>query len=243
NKMSCFTFTKLTASLFHLLVFLSGLSLLAVGIWVTVDRDPFLHLLAPFSNQFLQLINIGLFCISIGATLVLLGLLGSCGVRKESKCLQLTFFSIILVIFISEVAAGVVALAYSSFAENILRAWATPVLQNDYGIDPMVTRIWNTTMTDLKCCGFSNYTDFMGSEFEDQNENGLPPSCCLNNIDPCSPAEAAHLPVQGCFDHILKILREKTITVGGIAAGVGLLEIAAMIISMYLFSHLDGKVS
>ncbi|KAK5615687.1 hypothetical protein CRENBAI_023370 [Crenichthys baileyi] len=154
----------------------------------------------------------------------------------------LQLFSIILVIFISEMAAGVVALAYSSFAENILRAWATPVLQNDYGIDPMVTRIWNTTMTELKCCGFSNYTDFMGSELEDQNENGLPPSCCLN-IDPCSPAEAAHLPVQGCFDHILKILRENTITVGGIAVGVGLLEIAAMIISMYLFSHLDGKVS
>ncbi|KAM4739628.1 tetraspanin-1 [Anableps anableps] len=240
--MSCSTFTRQMMCLLHLLVFLSGFSLLAVGTWVTVDEDPFVHLLGPFSHQVLRFVNIGLLCIAVGATLVLLGLLGGWGVHKGSKCLLLTFFSILLVIFISEVAAGVVALAYSSFAEDILRAWAIPVLQNDYGNDLMVTGMWNATMAELKCCGFSNYTNFLGSEFEEQNGNGLPPSCCFN-IDPCSPTEAARSPVQGCFDHILKILRDHTSTVGGIAVGVGLLEIAAMIVSMYLFSHLDGKVS
>ncbi|XP_035987868.1 tetraspanin-1 [Fundulus heteroclitus] len=241
--MSCFKLSKLLMFLLHLLVSLSGLSLLAMGIWVTVDTDPILHLLGPFSSHFLEFIHIGLFCIAMGATLLLLALLGSCGAHTQSKCLLLTFFSIILVIFISEVAAGVVALFYSSIAEDIVRAWAIPALQNGYGTDPMVTGIWNTTMTEFQCCGFSNYTDFMGPELKEQNRTGLPSSCCSINMDPCSSIEAARLPVQGCFDPILKNLKEHTNVAGGVAAGVGLLEVAAMIIAMYLFLHLDGKAS
>ncbi|XP_070817598.1 tetraspanin-1 [Chaetodon trifascialis] len=241
--MGCFTFVKLMMVLFNLLIFLGGLTLLAMGIWVSVDGSSFLQLLGPFSSQAMQFVNVGFFCIAIGAVLVLLGLLGCCGAHKESKCLLLTFFSIVLIIFIAEVAAGVVALAYSSFAEGILRAWATPALQKDYGSDPVVTKIWNSTMTELKCCGFTNFTDFVGSEFEKENGGSLPPSCCWTHSAPCTPAEAERSAVQGCFEHILQNLKEHANVVGGIAAGIGVLEIAAMIVSMYLYCHLDNRVS
>ncbi|XP_029356638.1 tetraspanin-1 isoform X2 [Echeneis naucrates] len=149
--MACFTFVKLMMALFNLLIFLGGLTLLAMGIWVSVDGSSFLKLLGPFATQGMQFVNVGFFCIAIGIVLVLLGLLGGCAAHKESKCLLLTFFSVIFIIFIAEVAAGVVALAYSSFAEGILRAWAKPALQQDYGKDPVVTKIWNTTMTESLC--------------------------------------------------------------------------------------------
>uniref|UniRef100_A0A3Q1FWM9 Tetraspanin n=1 Tax=Acanthochromis polyacanthus TaxID=80966 RepID=A0A3Q1FWM9_9TELE len=228
---------------FCILLQLGGLTLLAMGTWVSVDWGSFLHLLGPFSSQGMQFINVAFFCIAIGAVLVLLGLLGCCGAHKESKCLLLTFFSIILIIFLAEVAAGVVVLAYSSFAEGILRAWATPALQKDYGSDPVVTKIWNITMIELQCCGFSNYTDFVGSKFEKENGSSLPPSCCWTNSLPCSLAEAEHSTVQGCFEQILELLKEHANTVGGIATGTGVLEIAAMIVSMYLYCHLDNRVS
>ncbi|XP_070765645.1 tetraspanin-1 [Enoplosus armatus] len=241
--MGCFTFIKLMMVLFNLFIFLGGLTLLAMGIWVSVDGGSFLQLLGPFSSQAMQFVNVGFFCIAVGAVLVLLGLLGCCAAQKESKCLLLTFFSIILIIFIAEVAAGVVALAYSSFAEGILRAWATPALQKDYGSDPVVTKIWNTTMTELKCCGFTNYTDFVGSKFEKENRGSLPPSCCWTNSAPCSPGEAERSAVQGCFKYILEALKEHANIVGGIAAGIGVIEIAAMIVAMYLYCHLDNRVS
>ncbi|KAF3835537.1 hypothetical protein F7725_028095 [Dissostichus mawsoni] len=187
---------------------LGGLTLLAMGIWVSVDGGSFLQLLGPFSSQGMQFVNVGFFCIAIGAVLVLMGFLGCCGAHKDSKCLLLTFFSIILIIFIAEVAAGVVALAYSSFAEGIIRAWVTPALQKDYGSDPVVTKIWNTTMTELKCCGFNNYTDFVGSKFEEENGGSLPPTCCWTYSVPCSSIEAERSDVEGCFKHILMILKE-----------------------------------
>ncbi|XP_029356637.1 tetraspanin-1 isoform X1 [Echeneis naucrates] len=241
--MACFTFVKLMMALFNLLIFLGGLTLLAMGIWVSVDGSSFLKLLGPFATQGMQFVNVGFFCIAIGIVLVLLGLLGGCAAHKESKCLLLTFFSVIFIIFIAEVAAGVVALAYSSFAEGILRAWAKPALQQDYGKDPVVTKIWNTTMTELKCCGFTNYTDFVGSMFEEANGGSLPTSCCKYNSTLCSQEEAERSAVQGCFEHILETLKEHANIVGGIAAGIGILQIAAMIVSMYLYCHLDKRVS
>uniref|UniRef100_A0A3Q1HEE8 Tetraspanin n=2 Tax=Anabas testudineus TaxID=64144 RepID=A0A3Q1HEE8_ANATE len=221
---------------------LGGLTLLAMGCWVSVNGSSFLKLLGPFSNQGKQFVNVGFFSIAIGALLVLLGLLGCCGAHKESKCLLLTFFSIILIIFIAEVAAGVVALAYSSFAEGILRAWAVPALQKDYGSDPVVTKIWNSTMAELRCCGFTNYTDFVGSKFESENKGSLPFTCCWTNSTTCSRDEAERSGVQGCFKEILKTLKDHANIVGSVAAGIGILEIAAMVVSMYLYCHLDKRV-
>lgn len=34
-------------------------------------------------------------------------------------------------------------------AELILRAWATSVLQSQYGSHPVLTNIWNVTMTEV----------------------------------------------------------------------------------------------
>ena len=61
-----------------------------MGIWVSVGGGSFLQLLGPFSSRGMQFVNVGFFCIAIGAVLVLLGLLGFCGAHKESKCLLLT---------------------------------------------------------------------------------------------------------------------------------------------------------
>lgn len=74
-------------SVWILVLQLGGLVLLAGGMWVSVGGSSFLHILVPFSRQVQLFVNTGFFCVSVGAVLVLLGLLGSCGARKESKCL------------------------------------------------------------------------------------------------------------------------------------------------------------
>lgn len=61
--------------------------LAAVGIWVTVNEDSFIRILPPFTDKFMSHVNVGIFSITIGAVMTLLGLLGCCGAQKESKCL------------------------------------------------------------------------------------------------------------------------------------------------------------
>uniref|UniRef100_A0A672NJY9 Tetraspanin 1 n=1 Tax=Sinocyclocheilus grahami TaxID=75366 RepID=A0A672NJY9_SINGR len=130
---------------------LAGMCLVGAGIWVTVDGDSFMKVLPPFTDDFQSHVNVGIFSITIGAVMTLLGLLGCCGAQKESKCLLIMI---------------------------ILRAGATPGLKEQYGKDKILTDLWNSTMTTLQCCGFSNYTDFSESYYYKQNGALYPPSCC-----------------------------------------------------------------
>ncbi|KAM8930277.1 tetraspanin-1 [Pelodytes ibericus] len=236
--MGCFTFIKVMMILFNLAIFLGGGTLLGVGIWVSVDSNSFLKIFGAVSTSTaMQFINVGYFLIAIGALLVLLGFLGCCGAQKESKCLLITFFTIVLIIFIAEVAGAVVALVYSSLAESFLQSVLTPVLEKDYGKNQDVTKTWNATMADLKCCGVTGYEDFTNSTFV--KENNVYPSFCCNSTTTCTPSIVASFKTQGCFKQILDLIKQNAAIVGGVAAGICALELAAMIVSMYLYCHLD----
>ncbi|XP_003220266.2 tetraspanin-1 isoform X2 [Anolis carolinensis] len=236
--MSCFTFLKVMMVLFNLAIVIGGGVLLGIGIWVSVDSSSFLNMFGPLSSSVLQFVNVGYLLIAIGAVLFLLGFLGCCGAQKESKCLLMTFFSIVLIIFIVEVAAAVVALVYTSLAETILQGTVTQLLKNEYGKSADITTVWNATMKDLKCCGLSNYTDFDNSYYMSQKHE-YPSYCCEK--DPCNEAEAEKSSVPGCFPQLLSEIRKNAGVVGGVAAGICALEIAAMAVAMYIYCRLDEK--
>ncbi|NWX46937.1 TSN1 protein, partial [Steatornis caripensis] len=239
-KMGCFTFIKVMMILFNLAIFLGGGTLLGVGIWVSVDGQSFLDIFGTVSSSVLQVVNVSYFLIVIGAILLVIGFLGCCGAQKESKCLLMMFFSVVLIIFIAEVAAAVVALVYTGLAETLLMSVVTPLLKEKYGEDKGLTQIWNVTMWKVHCCGLNNYTDFTDSPW--YNEYKTYPGPCL--VRGSLPLARPHLHgcfLQGCFTQILEEIRTNAGVVGGVAAGIAALEIAAMAVSMYLYCQLDQK--
>ncbi|NXO80177.1 TSN1 protein, partial [Sitta europaea] len=238
-KMGCFTFIKVMMILFNLAIFLSGGTLLGVGIWVKVDGQSFLNIFGPLSSSILQVVNVAYLLIVIGAILLVIGFLGCYGAQKESKCLLMMFFSVVLIIFIAEVAAAVVALVFTGLAETLLTGLVTPLLKEEYGKNGTFTEIWNITMTKVHCCGLNNYTDFNNSVFYEKH-NSYPSQCC-DMQKPCNSTLAAEMAVQGCFGQILEEIRTNAGVAGGVAAGIAALEIAAMAVSMYLYCRLDEK--
>ncbi|NXI32859.1 TSN1 protein, partial [Sterrhoptilus dennistouni] len=238
-KMGCFTFIKVMMILFNLVIFLSGGTLLGVGIWVKVDGESFVDIFGALSSSILQVVNVGYLFIVIGAILLVVGFLGCYGAQKESKCLLMMFFSVVLIIFIAEVAAAVLALVFTGLAETLLTGLVTPLLKEKYGPDPDFTKIWNITMTEVHCCGLNNYTDFNNSYYYETH--GSYPEQCCDMKEPCNSTLAAQLAVEGCFNQILKEIRTNAAVAGGVAAGIAALEIAAMAVSMYLYCRLDEK--
>ncbi|KAK3556629.1 hypothetical protein QTP70_010824 [Hemibagrus guttatus] len=111
--------------------------------------------------------------------------------------LLILFFSIIAIILISELTIGILALAYSSHLGKLLKSWARPVLQYRYGRDLHVTSQWNMTMTKLQCCGFNNYTDFVGSYYSKLYGEIYHSSCCGNTTIICDMQSAHNSTVQG----------------------------------------------
>ncbi|NXA31584.1 TSN1 protein, partial [Eudromia elegans] len=238
-KMGLFTFIKVMMILFNLAIFLGGGALLGVGIWVVVDGESFFKVFGAISTNVLQVVNVSYFLIVIGAILLILGFLGCCGAQKESKCLLMLFFTVVLIIFIAEVAAAVVALVYTGLAETLLTATVTPLLKDKFGKEPSLTQIWNVTMNELHCCGLNNYTDLTGSPWLSKYHS-YPAPCCAGKEPPGS---SSLLPcfLQGCFDQLLSEIRKNSGVVGGVAAGIAALEIASMVVSMYLYCRLDEK--
>ncbi|NXU85051.1 TSN1 protein, partial [Xiphorhynchus elegans] len=239
TKMGCFTFIKVMMILFNLAIFLSGGTLLGVGIWVKVDGESFVDIFGTLSSSVLQVVNVSYVLIVIGSILLVIGFLGCYGAQKESKCLLMMFFSVVLIIFIAEIAVAVVALVYTGLAETLLSALVTPVLKEKYGVDPTFTQIWNATMSKVHCCGLNNYTDFNDSVWYEKYKTY--PDPCFGAAPPLAhPHLCGHL-LQGCFDQILEEIRTNAGVAGGVAAGIAALEIAAMAVSMYLYCRLDEK--
>ncbi|XP_075615633.1 tetraspanin-1 isoform X2 [Balearica regulorum gibbericeps] len=212
--MGCFTFIKVMMILFNLAIFLGGGTLLGVGIWVTVDEKSFLDIFGTLSSSILQVVNVSYFLIVIGSILLVIGFLGCYGAQKESKCLLM-------------------------MAEMLLTSVVTPLLKEKYGEDDSLTHIWNVTMEEVHCCGLNNYTDFTNSTWYEKYR--VYPEPCCKGMHPCNDTLAAQEEVQGCFDKILEEIRTNAGVVGGVAAGIAALEIAAMAVSMYLYCHLDQK--
>ncbi|NWW19008.1 TSN1 protein, partial [Falcunculus frontatus] len=238
-KMGCFTFIKVMMILFNLAIFLSGGTLLGVGIWVKVDGESFLKIFGTLSSSVLQVVNVSYLLIVIGAILLVIGFLGCYGAQKESKCLLMMFFSVVLIIFIAEVAAAVVALVFTGLAETLLTGLVTPLLKEKYGVDDTFTHIWNTTMTEVHCCGLNNYTDFNNSYFYETH--GSYPRQCFGVSPPLAHPHLHGCLLQGCFRQILEEIKTNAGVAGGVAAGIAALEIAAMAVSMYLYCRLDEK--
>lgn len=240
--MKCYSFVKNMMILFNFLIFLCGVALLAVGIWVSVDGPSFLKISGPLSSSVMQFVNVGYFLIATGAVLFALGFLSCYGAHTENKCALMMFFLLLLIIFIAEVAAAVVALVYTAMGEHFLTLLVVPTIKKDYGSQSDFTQVWNTTMEGLNCCGLNNYTDFEGSPYFVENKV-FPPYCCFDHVndtatEPCTKEKAENKAVQGCFSQLLYEIRTNAVTVGAVAAGIGGLELASMTASMYLYCNL-----
>lgn len=233
---------------FNGIIFLAGVAILGVGIWVKVDSGSILSFLGKIENapaELSQVLNVGYLLIAIGAILLVIGFLGCCGAIRESKCMLLLFFIIVLLVFIAEVAGAVVILVFRPLADELFVKFGTAAVQNikkDYGENPDVTGLWNTTMSTLKCCGFYNSSDFVNSPYYKNNNKQYPPQCCPGFDNPCNQTVAdSDTTVTGCFPKIKQLIDDNTVVIVAVALGIAALEICAMAVSMILYCRIKSR--
>ncbi|KAM9312881.1 tetraspanin-1-like [Gastrophryne carolinensis] len=239
--MGCFSFLKTMMFIFNGIIFLGGITVLGVGIWVKVDGGSFVKILGAAAPQLMQVVNVGYLCMAVGGFLILMGFLGCCGAVKESRCMLLLFFIIILIIFIAEIAGAVVVLAFSSLSKILIDYFgnvAVKYLQNDYGRNNELNALWNTTMKEMKCCGFHGYKDFSNSTY--YWEYGEYPPVCCSNTSPCQEGNISS-DIKGCFSAFEHFISQNGKIVGGVALGICAMELAAMIVALVLFCQIGNK--
>jgi len=191
---------------FNLLIFIGGWAMVGIGIWATQNAKSFQQMITSDP----AVINAVYFIIGAGGFLVVVGFFGCCGAIKENKCMLGIFFALVLVIFLVQVAGGILVFLNLPEAEEMIKN-----SMKQYGgssaEDQAVTQAWDTVQSELKCCGFEGAQDWVtyGKTLK----------------VPCNPL------AYGCKYMFQKYFK----VIGGVAIGILFVELFSMIFSCLIF--------
>uniref|UniRef100_A0A452THP7 Tetraspanin-4 n=1 Tax=Ursus maritimus TaxID=29073 RepID=A0A452THP7_URSMA len=197
---------KLRLASFRQQVQLGGCGILGVGIWLAATQGNF----ATLSSSFPSLSAANLLIVT-GTFVMAIGFVGCIGAIKENKCLLLTFFVLLLLVFLLEATVTVLFFAYTDkidrYAQRDLKKglhlYGTP---GNVGL----TNAWSIIQTDFRCCGVSNYTDW----FEVYNATRVPDSCCLEFSESCGLHAPGTWWKAPCYETVKMWLQENLLAVG-----------------------------
>ncbi|KAF0034601.1 tetraspanin-2a [Scophthalmus maximus] len=191
---------------FNFIFWLSGLLVLAVGLWLRFDPET-VELLtddgAPDTFFIAVYILLG-----AGGLMMIVGFFGCFGAVRESQCLLASFFSCLLIIFGAEIAAGVFGfLNKEQIVEEVQKFYSSSIADVTNANATAVALIYQRT---LNCCGGST-------------------SVVSNELCADYPSDT-----QDCLSAITDFFNEKLHVIGYIGIGVAAVMILGMIFSMVL---------
>ncbi|XP_040495633.1 tetraspanin-4 isoform X4 [Ursus maritimus] len=252
----CLQGVKFLMFAFNLLFWLGGCGILGVGIWLAATQGNF----ATLSSSFPSLSAANLLIVT-GTFVMAIGFVGCIGAIKENKCLLLTFFVLLLLVFLLEATVTVLFFAYTDKVQSPLPSpasgvgsdltarrgatalWVTRIdryAQRDlkkglhlYGTPGNVglTNAWSIIQTDFRCCGVSNYTDW----FEVYNATRVPDSCCLEFSESCGLHAPGTWWKAPCYETVKMWLQENLLAVGIFGLCTALVQILGLTFAMTMY--------
>ncbi|XP_064839839.1 tetraspanin-18B-like [Oncorhynchus masou masou] len=161
------------------------------------------------------------------------------------------FFLLILVIFLAELAAAILAFV---FREHLTREKFTGDLKRHYqghNNTDVFTSTWNALMTTFDCCGVNSPDDFEESLFRLLSPDKMVPGvCCQGNghpgdaVDDLSRDECLRGSMElrynkGCYSAVMDYFEAYIYMTGALAIVVLTIELFAMVFAMCLFRGID----
>lgn len=194
---------------------------MAVGIWTLVEKSGYLSILA--SSTFAASAYILIF---VGGLVMTTGFLGFGAIIREQKSCLSTYFCLLLVIFLVELVAGVLAHVYYQRLSDELKWHLNSTLTEHYG-QPRAAEITASVdrlQQDFKCCG-SN-------------------SCCKTVVARCG--QRAHpsniYKVEGgCMAKLEQFVADHLLLMGAVGIGVACLQICGMVLTCCLHRRLQQQ--
>ncbi|KAM9380945.1 CD82 antigen [Phaethornis superciliosus] len=253
----CLKVTKYFLFLFNLLFLILGAVILGFGIWILADKTSFIAVLQMSSPS----LKTGAYVlIGVGALTMLMGFLGCLGAVNEIRCLLGLYFTCLMVILISQVAAGLVIYFQKERLKEELSHIVGNLIKN---YDPLnddernLQDAWDYVQTQIACCGWTEAKDWENNEILiNQNMTAYPCSCsnsskdlqvdsgfCNLDVLDNSTATSADWPVheQGCMDGVEKWLKDNLGVILGVCTGVAVVELLGMILSISLCKNIHSE--
>uniref|UniRef100_A0A3Q3VLQ6 Tetraspanin n=1 Tax=Mola mola TaxID=94237 RepID=A0A3Q3VLQ6_MOLML len=226
---------------FNFLFWVGGAAVLGVGVWTLVEKSDYLSLLA--SSTFAVSAYI---LILAGGLVVVTGFLGCCAVIREQRSCLSTYFCFLLLIFLIELVAGVLAYVYYQRLSEELKQHLNQTMTENYGQpgQEAITVAVNRLQQDFKCCGSNSSHDWMMSVYISSNpeeDRVVPDSCCKTITPHCGRRDHPsniYKVEGGCITKLEGFLADHLLVIGAVGIGVACLQICGMVFTSCLYKRI-----
>lgn len=232
------TCMKTLMMVFNFIFWVTGIVILAIGIWTKVDLYKYLELSSIYQPEAPYVL------IGVGAVIVVVGSLGCCCTIRGHAFLLYMYCGVLFLVFIMELSAGVTLLVYKGklekgFEEGLNNA----MIRYGQKGEEEITAAFDELQSKLSCCGIATYADWFQSPWEgEQKPHTVPLSCCRGDTKSCQnsnlPAEAnyTHFPVftHGCHKLVVDFINGNMGPIGGVALGISFFQVLGAILACCL---------
>ncbi|XP_039658324.1 leukocyte surface antigen CD53-like [Perca fluviatilis] len=206
----CLKCLKYTMCFANFLIFMSGVAVLGIGVYMTVNFK--MTALTPTLASF----NLANMLLVSGIIVTCVSFLGFLGALKENRCILLTFFLLLFILMLVELTAACLLLMYEGEIGERVKDDLTKGLEKAKGSNS--TSDWDIIQKTMECCGVNNVTDW-GSV--------VPASC--------TPDYSS----QGCLAKLKNWFEENFLTIGISVIVLCIIEVLGMCFAMTLFCHIS----
>ncbi|XP_012589794.1 PREDICTED: CD151 antigen-like, partial [Condylura cristata] len=220
---------------------LAGLAVMAVGIWTLALKSDYISLLA--SGTYLATAYL---LVVAGIVVMVTGALGCCATFKERRNLLRLYFILLLLIFLLEIIAGVLAYVYYQQLNAELKENLKDTMTKRYhlGGHEGVTSAVDKLQQEFRCCGSNNSQDWRDSEWIRSGEASgrvVPDSCCKTVVPHCGQRDHAsniYKVEGGCITKLETFIQEHLRIIGAVGLGVACVQVFGMIFTCCLYKSL-----
>ncbi|XP_075455153.1 tetraspanin-11 [Ascaphus truei] len=219
---------------FNFLFWMGGAAVIAIGIWTLMDKNDYLSLLA--TSTFAVSAYILLFA---GGLVMITGFLGCCAMIREQRSCLSVYLTILISVYLTELAAGVLAYIYYDMISDELKQNLNQTMTDNYAESGKkdITLAIDHLQQDFKCCGSNSYEDWKYSLYINSAKSGdrlVPDSCCKTVTFNCGKRDHPSniFKVEGgCITKLEEFLREHLLLIGAVSVGIACFQLVGVSLS------------
>lgn len=230
-------FLKYVLFIFNFVFLLAGSVVLGIGLWTVIAKHHYISLLTTSTYAATAYI-----LIVAGVVVLLVTILGCVGIWREDRCLILMYTFMLLLVFLLEAVAGIIAYIYEEQVWTELQSTLNESFITNYKFDDSQTEAIDSLQRKFKCCGAVDYKDWRSSRWIREGtklKNKVPDSCCRSESFECGvrdhPSNIYH---DGCANALSVQIKEHLIILGAVGLGICLVQIFGMFFSCFLYARL-----
>lgn len=210
--------------------------MLGVAIWTITEKHHYISLLTTSTYAATSYI-----LLMSGLIVFFAAFLGCCSVLREDRCCLLVYTFILLLVFLLEAVAGVLAYVYEEQVMDELTLTLTQTFNENYMYDPDITTAIDQMQREYHCCGALIFSEWKDSRWLKENEvnNTVPDSCCKTPSPYCGVRDhPSNVWYSGCIHQFEEELGKHLVILGAVGCGICLVQVFGMILSCCLYVKL-----